>query len=158
MAKKRDITISTLKCVNDQLQIVARVNHSCKMDDTDTPQDHTTNFDLLVSLKDFVAKTFSTLVIDWQKIGRTSGSHAKMRILEAEPVTWPILYPGVRAVRVSIARDMTPDEIRAKCKSDKAFRSALMAELEAMEDEDATEGDNDTPELSAAQAVDVKVA
>ncbi len=136
MAKKQDVTISIFNIAGEkgkeQVQLKFKVVHQTSMFKGDNPVEHVTNFDLLMPLTAHNAKAIKQYVIDWQKIGREAGSHAKMRELEATPVTWARLYPGRGAV--THVREMSLEDIEKKALSDPEYRKALIARLERVQD------------------------
>jgi hypothetical protein len=166
MAKKRDITISNLKVTDKGCELAAKIGFALKMDNSDVAVDHVMNINFSMTLMQLVMIALKGIVIDAQKIMRVMGTHAKVRTWTGNVLGYSDVYPSTRAVRVSVARDMTPEEIRGRCKTDKAFRASLMAELEAMEDEDTAErAEDDGPDMyemghekSPAQVVDIKAA
>jgi hypothetical protein len=137
MAKKREVAISNMKVVGDGVELAARITFGLSMFKGDPSVEHVMSINFSMKLTQLVMLAIKSIVIDAQKYMRdTLQTHAKVREWTGRELGYTDVYPGVRAARVSVARDMTPDEIRVKCKTDKAFRTALMAELAEMEDED----------------------
>ena len=134
MAKKRIVEVGKF-AVNDMgCELKAKVTFSLKMFEGDTPQEHVANIDLSIDKAKLIDLAMSTIVIDLQKRCRELENHGKVRDLTKNTLHKADIWPGKRTV--SVARDMTPEQIRAKAKSDPVFRKALMAELAEMEDED----------------------
>ena len=136
MAKKRDIQLGKFNITEAGCELVARITFSLKLFEGDIAVEHVAGIDLSMGKDKLLTLALSTIVIDLQKILRGFDSHAKVREFLGKTLMLSDIYPG-KTGRVSVARDMSPDEIRAKCKNDPDFRKALMAELAEMEDEDA---------------------
>jgi hypothetical protein len=142
MAKKREVTISSMKVTEQGCELKAKVGFALKMFEGDAPIDHVMNIDFSMTLVQLVMLALKSIVIDAQKIMRTLGSHAKVFTFTENTLGYGDVYPATRATRVSVARDMTPGEIKTRCKTDGAFRKALMAELMEMEDEETANTDS----------------
>ena len=132
MAKKRVVEISKFNVTEQGAEIKAKVTFGLKLFEGDDAQEHVANFDLSLSKAKLIDLAMSTVVIDFQKICRATGAHSKVRDLTRQSIGSSVIWPGRRTV--SVTRDMTPEQITAKCKVDKDFRKALMKELEEMED------------------------
>ena len=137
MAKKREVTIGKFNITEQGCELQARVGFSLKMFDGDQPIEHVMGIDMSMTKDQLIHLAISTIVIDAQKIMRGLESHAKVREFTGKILGYKDIYPGVR--RVSVTKDMSPADIRAKAKSDPAFRKSLMDELMALEDEDVVE-------------------
>ena len=133
MAKKREISISKFNVTDAGCELKAKATFSLKMFEGDVAQEHVANFDLSMTKERLVALAMNTVVIDLQKHCRTLETHAKVRALTANVLGMKDIYPGRGAITVK--RDMSPEEIVAKAKSDPKYRAELMAHLAVMQDE-----------------------
>jgi hypothetical protein len=132
MAKKRIVEVGKF-AVNEQgAEIKAKVTFSLKMFEGDVAQEHVANFDLSVSKAKMIDLAMSTIVIDLQKRCRELETHAKVRDFTKNTLHSADIWPGKRTV--SVTKDMTPEQIRAKAFADPKFRAELMAELMEMQD------------------------
>jgi hypothetical protein len=136
MAKKREVTIGKFNINEVGCELQARIGFSLKMFDGDTPVEHVAGIDFSMTKDQIVGLAIKSITIDLQKILRGLETHAKAREFTGKVLTYADVYPGVRRT-VSISRDMSPADIRAKAKSDPDFRAKLMAELMELEDETA---------------------
>lgn len=158
MAKKREVTLGKFSVNEQGCELQARIGFSLKMFEDDASVEHVAGIDFSMTKSQLIDLAVKSITIDLQKILRGLGTHAKAREFCGQVLGYKDVYPGVRRV-VSVTKDMSPAEVKARCKNDPAYRAALMAELEAMEDEDMADkigsstmynADGDEVEKSAA--------
>lgn len=156
MAKKQDVTVTRFNMVGDGVELAARIVFGLSLFKGDESIEHVANIDFSMTKAQLVSLVIKSIVIAIQKIGRdVCESHAKMRIFTGNTLSYLDVFPGTRRAAVSVARDMTPSEIRERAKNDAKFRADLMAELMAMEDDEI----ENAPKMpSAVQNVDIKAA
>jgi hypothetical protein len=132
MAKKRDITISTMRVTDAGCELKAKVGFALKLFEGDTAIDHVMNIDFSMTLVQLIMLALKSIVVDAQKIMRGLGSHSKVFTMTEKTLSYADIYTSEK--RVSVKADMTPEQIRAKAVSDPKFRAELMAELMEMQD------------------------
>jgi hypothetical protein len=126
MAKKREINVASFNMTDAGVELKAKVTFSLKLFEGDVAQEHVANMDLSMSKDAAIKAIMSSEVIDFQKVCRATGDHAKVRALTAKTIGYKDIHPEGRTV---VKREMSEADIIAKAKNDPVFRAAILAGL-----------------------------
>ena len=139
MGKKHDFGQVTLWIGGKQINPNAtfrlryRLGYSVKHDGAAVSTDYSHIFDLETTVLKGCEHFKNDVTVRMQNgnLRPLSESTAKSKYPRDKELKYEDVFPGKRR---TVTKDMSPSEIREKCKSDPTFRAALMAELMEMGD------------------------